>query len=617
MLWYNGFWNERADGLYRRQRLGFIAVLLLGLAGLAVVVTYANPFAGQLSLLPVRFFVERLGGLTLLMGGYALYLLLCMGLSLDALLRPGPTAREMGELARKRARRWLVVATVLFLVVSLLIITVLLWMLFNVRQGGIYYITDGVLVGLERFDLLISLLLALGVSVLGQAVVSYEIFTGKSLPRGGLRLQWQRTLLLAAGYGGLLGAALTLVSRPVYSVLLSLLLLVAFLVLVNWRAFAEREQYMAQLRPFVAGRDLYDNLLLAPAAPTEVDVHTPFYALCCDLLGARQAVLVPWGPLAPLAGAPLVYPQPREIDLPPLHELTARFPSPQKLRVAVDGDRYAGAVWALALWSERGVSGFLLLGEKVDGGLYTQEEMEIARASSERLLATRAAAEMGRRLLSLQRQQLAESQVLDRRTRRTLHDEVLPQVHAALLALGGRPETEEVTAQLTAVHRQISDLLHDIPPAITPAVARLGVLKALRQAIEEELGRAFDHVAWEVPVAVAEQARTLPALTAEVLFYAAREAIRNAARHGRVKGQPLQLRVSAFWAASGLELIVEDDGAGVASGSDGGQGLALHSTMMAVVGGSLATESVPGEYTRVRLSLPDGWPGTVERDSDL
>lgn len=610
-LWYTGFWTGRQSALYRRQRYGLGAVVLLSLAGLAVVIAYANPFPERFSLLPVRFLVERLGGLALLMAGYALYLLMCMGFSLDALLRPGPTAREMGELARQRARLWLLVATVLFLLVSLLIIVVLLWMLLNVRQGGIYVrqggiyqLTDAVRLGLERFDLLISLLIALGVSVLGQAVVSYEIFTGKTLPRGGLRRQWQRMLLLAGGYGGLVGAALTLETRPIYSVLPATLLLVSSLVFLNWRSYAERERTMAQLRPFVAGRGLYDNLLAA-TPPPEVDTRTPFYTLCRDVIGTQRAYLVPWGPLAPLAGTPLAYPEQREIELPSLHRLTARFPTPQTLRVAVDEDDYAGAIWAIALWSERGLSGFLLLGEKRDRGLYTQEEMDIARASSERLLDTRAGAEMGRRLLALQREQLAESQVLDRRTRRTLHDEVLPQIHAALLALGEQPEAEEAAGLLTAVHRQISDLLHDIPPAITPAVARLGVLEALRRAVDEELGRAFDQVVWDVPPAVVKRARALPALAAEVLFYAAREAVRNAARHGRQEGQPLHLRVAGRWQAPDLEVVIEDDGVGLAPDSDSGRGLALHSTMLAVVGGTLATESVPGQYTRVRLLLPD------------
>ena len=35
-----------------------------------------------------------------------------------------------------------------------------------------------------------------------------------------------------------------------------------------------------------------------------------------------------------------------------------------------------------------------------------------------------------------------------------------------------------------------------------------------------------------------------------------------------------------------------------------GQGLTLHSTLMAVIGGSLTVSSHPGQYTRLRLELP-------------
>ena len=70
---------------------------------------------------------------------------------------------------------------------------------------------------------------------------------------------------------------------------------------------------------------------------------------------------------------------------------------------------------------------------------------------------------------------------------------------------------------------------------------------------------------------------------------------------------PLHLAVTLDWPA-GLRLTIQDDGVGLGShpASPGsGQGLALHSTLMAVIGGSLALESAPGEYTRVVLSLPD------------
>src|SRR5439155_10768663 len=95
-------------------------------------------------------------------------------------------------------------------------------------------------------------------------------------------------------------------------------------------------------------------------------------------------------------------------------------------------------IWAVPLWGERGLIGALLLGEKRDGGLFTEEEIEIARASGERLIDTQASVEMAQRLMSLQRRRMAESQVLDRRARRVLHDDVLPQLHTAMLALSGQ-----------------------------------------------------------------------------------------------------------------------------------------------------------------------------------
>jgi signal transduction histidine kinase len=96
-------------------------------------------------------------------------------------------------------------------------------------------------------------------------------------------------------------------------------------------------------------------------------------------------------------------------------------------------------------------------------------------------------------------------------------------------------------------------------------------------------------------------------LQAEVLFYAAREAIRNAARHGRGEdnARSLHLRLDARRQGETLVLLIEDDGVGMSLSEEGGQGrgLALHSTMMAVIGGALSTESLPDAYTRVRLTV--------------
>ena len=59
-------------------------------------------------------------------GGKAFWLaLLCIGLALDALRRPEPSTRMMGEEARLRARPWLVAVSVALLLASLLVIAVL------------------------------------------------------------------------------------------------------------------------------------------------------------------------------------------------------------------------------------------------------------------------------------------------------------------------------------------------------------------------------------------------------------------------------------------------------------------------------------------------------------
>jgi signal transduction histidine kinase len=384
--------------------------------------------------------------------------------------------------------------------------------------------------------------------------------------------------------------------------------------MLSWRSFEERERSIESLRPFVTSQQLYDRLLdQTPASPPGIDAQTPFRSLCRDVLGTRLAYLLPLGSLAPLAGPTLVYPEGATPDLAGCNEIAAELDEPQALCIPAVPERCAGASWVVPLWSERGLTGALFLGEKPDGSLYSQEEIEIARAMGERLVDTLASAEIARRLMDLQRQRLVESQVLDRQARRVLHDEVLPELHAAMLSLGnresGQGETDSSPMELLAgVHRRISDLLRGIPAAGTPELNRLGLTGGLRQLVESEFQEAFDQVTWSIAPEIEARARNLPALTAEAVYYAAREAIRNAARHARgaTGDGPLRLEISARCNGE-LELKIEDNGVGLGerrSGQEGGQGLALHSTMMAVVGGTLSVESVPGEYTRVTLALP-------------
>jgi len=616
MLWHTGYWEDRRASLYHRHRPLLLATSVLA-ASLVALLLAAKPlpFAVKttgfdLSTTPAVF------GVPVLVLLYPLFSLSCISFSLDAVMRPGPSARAMGGLARRRARPWLVAASLALLVVSLLTVGILIWLLLYGGRRAVAVVPDRLALDMLWLDLVVSLLVTAAVVLVGQAVVAYEIFTGRTLPRQGLRRQWHNVMVLAAGYGLAVGASLALQLPAAYVVILATIMVALTYALFSWRSYLERERYITHLRPFIASEHVYDALLTSDPAAAATGAPEPFVALCRDVLSAKVGYLFPTGSLSSLVASPLAYPAGAPLSFS-LDEALIKRASPQVMTLSLDPAHYGGAIWAVPLWSARGLIGILFLGEKSDGGLYSQEEIEVARSSGERLLDTIAGANLAQRLMALQRQRLIENQVLDQQSRRALHDEILPSLHAAMLGLGTEPAARESTAeplaQLAEVHRRISALLREMPIGLASQVGRLGLLAALRQMLESEYAHDFDGITWQVEHEAEERARALPVLTGDVIFYAAKEVVRNAARHGRGgdPARPLNLRISAAW-RSGLEIRIADDGVGLRATAKAtptsGQGLALHGTMLAVIGGSLATESKPGAGTTVTLFLPqESW----------
>jgi len=621
MLWYTGFWErlplEMGQNLVLRRHRSWLILLTTASVAILALFLFANslPSFDQITHFDLSATLS-LRGIPILILLYPIFILTCISLSLDTLFHPGPTVRMMGYLARRRARPWLIAASFVLLLVSLLVGAIMMWMVFGIRQNNsAAFLLPSPDLGrsIAWMDLLISTLIAISVALTGQAVASYEIFTGKTLPRRGLLRYWYRALILAVGYSGVVSLSITLDLYPIYNLLISTCLLILFYALLSWRSYAERERFIEHLRPFVVSQQLYEQILKTPSDGNFPGVKRPFHALCDSILGARMASLVPTDSLSPLFGPPLVYPEDAFYPGISLQELIKQF-TPQILCITLETRDSSGPSWAVPLWNERGLCGMLLLSEKQDHGLYTQEEMEIARSVGERLMDMQISAEMSRRLMSLQRQQLAESQVIDRRAQRILHDDVLPRLHAALLTLSNlnaaqQDGASEILDLLGDVHRQIADLLRDYSSVTTPELARLGLVEALHQVVNGELKGAFDEVTWEVTPETSQEAGNIPPLATEVLFYATRETIRNAAHHARPANDktPLQLRVAMNW-KDGLEILIEDNGVGIRTAirpdREGGHGLALHSTMLAVIGGSLTIETTPGNSTRIRLRIP-------------
>jgi signal transduction histidine kinase len=620
MAWYSGA---------LRSSLHRVLVAAVGLLGILAIVSLlvGNPLPSYEEVLRNGRGMVANGSWNLALL-YPLYSTCCIALALYALRRPAPSERFMGDQARQRARPWLVAASVVLLAVSLAVGGGAALFLELARLGSLPPINMLSLGGVIAFDLLITFLIAVAVVLIGQAVVAYEIFTGGALPSGALARRWRRSLIFAAGYGLVVGWSMSGAAgpvEPIYQVLLGLLVSVVFVALLGWRSDAERERTVERLRPFVTSQHMYEQLLDPSQISNETLALAPFEAIASTLLGAERAYLLPLGPLEPLIGPGLALPP--SYPLPLLNDQRPTF-DPATLCVPVAPTAYGGATWAVPLWGERGLIGVLLLGEKRNSGLYTREELEVARAASERLLDSQASAEIARRLVALQRRRLAESQVLDRRARRVLHDEILPQIHTTILQLADNPQSPDLStsnawaglpiSNLQSIHNQIANLLKELPAAPSTDVAMVGLLGALRGGVAE-FASSFDRIDWQIAPAAESIAQELSPLNAEVIFYAAREGVRNAARYGRGSeaSRPLHLCIYLSAHQFQLELTIEDNGVGIdamrsngttpARGMGGsGRGLALHGTMMAIIGGTLSIESSPGQYTRMRLRVPVG-----------
>jgi len=490
----------------------------------------------------------------------------------------------------------------------------LFWLLAYQESKYLALILDNLTAAFLTMDILVSGLLAVTVLCLGQAIIAYEVFTGKALPTQGLRRQWHNAIMLAAGYAVAVGGTVALQLPGVYVVLPATLLIVLALALFGRRVFWERERLITALRPFVASDQVYDSVLTASETPRiEAETQTAFVDLARDLLKVKLAYLWPAGGFSSLV-TPLSYPPPLPPDLA-WDELLAEFAASQARYLPLDPEAWQRAHWALPLRNSRGLIGLLLLGEKQDGGLFSQEEMEIARAGGERLLDNIATAHLAQRLMSLQRQRFVTHQVLDQQSRRTLHDEILPNLHTALLNLSGEAgDLAKAREQLAEAHRRISALLREMPAGADSPVGKIGLLPALRQMLAREFAADFAEIDWQIAPEAERRAAEIPTLSGEVIYYAAKEIIRNAARHGRGEeaGAPLNLQVSLNW-HKGLELGLADNGVGLPeSPTSGGQGLALHGTMLMVIGGTLALADQPGGQGTVALinlpaSLWESW----------
>src|SRR5205085_3376450 len=107
--------------------------------------------------------------------------------------------------------------------------------------------------------------------------------------------------------------------------------------------------------------------------------------------------------------------------------------APSRVRMTVDGQ--AMICWVLPIYDELGLVAMLYLGPRQDGGAFTDEDMDLAHACGQRILDTLRDHEAMQAVASLLRRRIVDVKLVGAQQRRILHDDILPQMHLALLRL--------------------------------------------------------------------------------------------------------------------------------------------------------------------------------------
>jgi len=550
---------------------------------------------------------------------YVPYLFLCFTLPLVALRR-----RARAPDRFRRARPWLIgAATMLALAVIAFAYTAYAILPRIIPPDNL---TLDLIFEFFSADIVVTGFIALAVALLGRVVMANNILLERVQSSQGFFERWPNVVLILFVGSFFVALLFNAPIRPIYGLMATTMLAVFAYAMFNWRQHVERQAFLERLRPFVTSLHLENRLLSPGAGDSWSEARQLFTALCRDALQAERACLLFDAPAPAAPGSLDAGPRPRRFDYAwrPEHDAVLSLPATS----SADWSRLDADHWAWPLFDSRGPLGRLILGPKLNGAEYTSQELQVAAACAGRILDALAGEQLARVAMSLLRQRIAEVQVMSARHKRVLHDDLLPQIHLALLRIeslrrkpGGEQPLDEIAGELVQAHQRLSALVREMSTAAPAQLESEGCVAALHSALAHDFRDSFDAIDWQADPVATERARRLPLFVGEVIFYAAQEAIRNAARHARGDdpGRKLRLDVSVAGSSgdgsSGLRVVIGDDGvgrkntAGYSAGAGdgdtggGGSGLIFHSAMLAVVGGTLGVSDRPDGGTQVVIEL--------------
>ncbi|MBM9500807.1 sensor histidine kinase [Leptospira sp. 201903071] len=591
IIWFVGFLKQ--NGFYR---FIFRILILTQIFAYIFFIFWVRKFDSNLSLFNFWNIVPFSFRLS-----YLIYIFVCILVPIVALKSFRISKQILPEIAREKAVPYLYTTSLLLLGVWILVFFLFLGkgleisedpVLQSQRSPMLFY---GFLIGIQLF-------VAVAILVLGRALISYEIFTGRILPKISLRREWRNAVL---GFVTLSGIYLVLGIFKFQKI--ELFLCISYVYIVS-RTFLLKKNKDLRLEENSILRSImipeeFSRNRFSEEKEIQTRFQISFEILCSKILETSKGFFLNENKIPFIPDLLLQYPSSTEFS----DKIEFKY---SNLIFEKDGLAYLndensfGYVLCIRVENDHSGTGFLFLGQKIDGGLYAEEEVEIAKAAVAWMLNSLFVESNAQTLSSLQRKHIEEQRIADYKTRQILHDEILPDIHSSILELSQIPPVPVIGEQiqlLTDLHKKVSGFLRELPDT-SLEIQRLGLIDALSRRMGSEF--EFSWFEWKYDSKLKENFPITKPEILEILFYACRESIRNAVRHSG-EGNKEKVFIS-FQEKEGILIRIKNR---VAKKEfelveTAGQGLTIHSALLKVFGGYLTLEFLNTSEATVEIFLP-------------
>src|SRR6266568_1372903 len=294
-------------------------------------------------------------------------------------------------------------------------------------------------------DMLATGAVALIILLVGYCVVRHGILIERPLARRGFFEQWRGIVIVATAVAIFIALLVTFTRSPLGSLLLITSLATGVYALFTWSSYTAHDRYIALLGPFLRSTNVR-HWLNTDLQKTEQGLEDLFFHLCRDALAVQCARLTVMAgsvrrtfsyrwPEGAREQSLYAVPKPRPKFRHGVSSIRAGKGNlaPARVQLTINGQPMI--CWVLPIYDELGLVAMLYLGPREDGGAFTDEDMNLAHACGQRILDALGDHEAMQAVAGLLRRRIVDVKLLGAQQRRILHDDILPQMHLALLRL--------------------------------------------------------------------------------------------------------------------------------------------------------------------------------------